>query len=338
MDRTKKVFITGGTGFIGSVLIAKLLQQGFSVRILKRGGGVNPSNVPLRQNIEYVPGDITDIESLRRGMAGCSYAFHLAAYAKNWGTNPKIYEQINIEGTRNVFTVAKELGMERIIWTSTIVTLGPTPKGVIGDESMPRITEQCLTEYERTKTEMEKESAAWVKDGLPLVIVNPTRVFGPGLRSESNSVTMLIDDYRHGRFPFLLNWGVNIGNYGFVNDVAEGHLLAMERGKIGERYILGGENVSLRDLFQTVDRIDDKTHFQFKIFWVIPMLVAYFFQIRAKLFGIYPPITPGWVRTFLVDWAFSCKKAEKELEYRITPFENAVQQTCQWLESDAHAS
>jgi len=327
MDTSKKVFVTGSTGFIGSALIAKLLERGFSVRALKR-------NVPteVQPNLEYISGDITDKESLRNGMSGCGYVFHLAAYAKNWAADPQTYTKVNIEGTKNVFSVAQEQNVERIVWTSTIVTLGSTPPGVVGNEQMLRQTERCFTEHERTKTVMEREAAEWVKNGLPLVIVNPTRVFGPGLQSESNSVTRLIDQYRRGLFPILLNWGVNIGNYGFIDDIAEGHLLAMERGKIGERYILGGENVTLEGFFQMVDKTDGKKRFQLKILWVIPMLVAHYLALQAKCLGIYPSITPGWVRTFLVDWAFSTEKAERELGYRVTPFEEAIRRTCQWLD------
>ena len=327
MNTLKKVFVTGSTGLIGSALIAKLLERGFCVRALKR-------NMPTeaQPNLEYISGDITDEESLRNGMTGCSYVFHLAAYAKNWARDPMIYTRVNIEGTKNVFAVAQKLNVERIVWTSTIVTLGPTPPGVVGNEEMPRQTEHCFTEYERTKTVMEREAAEWVKNGLPLVIVNPTRVFGPGVQSESNSVTRLLGMYRQGLFPILLNRGRNVGNYGFIDDVVEGHLLAMERGKIGERYILGGESVTLEELFQMVDNVDGKKRFRLKIFWLIPMLIAHYLALQAKCLGIYPSITPGWVRTFLVDWAFSNEKAERELGYRITPFEEAVRRTCQWLD------
>ncbi|MDR1964727.1 MAG: NAD-dependent epimerase/dehydratase family protein [Planctomycetaceae bacterium] len=327
MDVTGKIFITGVTGFIGSVLLEKLIRRGFSVKGLVR-------RLPESgQNIELICGDLTDKELLRHGMKDCRYVFHLAAYAKNWSPDPTAYEKINIEGTRNVFAVAQELGVARIVWTSTIVTLGPTPPGVIGNEAMPRMTENCFTEYERSKTIMEHETTQWIENGLPLVIVNPTRVYGPGLFSESNTVSKLINDYRHGRFPFLLNRGANIGNYGFVDDVAEGHLLAMEHGKIGEKYILGGENVSLDELFRTVDRVDGKKRFQWKIYWVVPMLAAMFFQWRANYFGVYPAITPGWVRTFLVDWAFSCDKAKKELGYSPLSFEEGIRKTCQWLDT-----
>ncbi|MDR0869598.1 MAG: NAD-dependent epimerase/dehydratase family protein [Planctomycetaceae bacterium] len=331
MQTTGKIFITGSTGFIGTKLIEKLLERGFSVRALARKPPEQPKTRFPACYLEYVQGDITDIESLRRGMDGCQYVFHLAAYAKNWAKNKSTYEKVNIEGTQKVFQVAQELNVERIVYTSTIVTLGYTPKGVIGDETMPRVP-KCFTQYEETKTRMEQEALQWVHRGLPLVIVNPTRVYGPGLFSESNTVSILINDYRKGRFPFLLNRGVNIGNYGFVDDVAEGHILAMQKGRIGERYILGGGNCSLEELFKTVDKVDGKKRFQLKIYWVIPMLVANFLQRMAEWFGAYPPLTPDWVRTFLVDWAFTCKKAQQELGYTITPLEEGIRRTCQWLD------
>ncbi len=332
----KTAFVTGSTGFIGTKLVQLLLDHGYAVRGLTRTTARKPPELS-EIGVEYVQGDITDMESLRHGMASCDCVFHLAAYAKNWSRDPKMYDAVNIQGTRNVFTVAQELNVEKIVWTSTIVTLGPTRRGEIGDETMPRRTDSFFTEYERSKTEMERESAQWILEGLPLITVNPTRVFGPEKRSgsgtltESNSVSILIDDFRKGRFPILLNCGVNVGNYAFVDDVAMGHLLALEKGRIGQRYILGGENASLDALFRMVDRVDGKKRFQLKIYRLIPMLVARFLECRAKIFGVYPPITPGWVRTFLADWAFSCEKAKRELGYEPLSLEEGIRKTCEWL-------
>ncbi|GHT35924.1 NAD-dependent dehydratase [Planctomycetales bacterium] len=327
-----KVFITGGTGFIGSKIVEFLIRRGYSVKVLVRkitDGKKQTAN----EKIEYVQGDILDIESVRNGMKDCRYVFHLAAYAKNWSPNPKTFDEVNIRGTENIFTAASGLNVEKIVWASTIVTLGPTAKGVIGNEYTPRITGVFFTDYERSKTEMEHKAEQWVKDGLPLVIVNPTRVFGPGLLSESNSVTKLIDNHRKCRFPFLLNWGRNIGNYAYVDDVAEGHILALEKGRIGERYILGGENVSMKELFDTVSQNDGKNYFQWKIYCVIPLCISYLLALQAKLTGIYPTITPGWIRTFLTDWAYTSEKAEKELGYSPLPLKEAIRRTCEWLDS-----
>ena len=282
--------------------------------------------------VELVRGDITDRQSLLRGMEGCDRVFHLAAYAKNWARDPQTYFDMNVQAVRNVFDAARQRGVRRVVWTSTMVTFGPTPAGVVGDEAMPRITERRYTEYERTKTLAEREALQAAAEGFPVVIVNPTRVFGPGHLTEGNALAKLIDDYDRGRVPMLLNRGVNVGNYVLVDDVVEGHLLAMEKGRLGERYILGGENVSLREFFRMIDRVSGKRHFQLPLLGVTPLVFAYLLKKRAQWFGVYPQITPGWVRTFLVDWAYSSGKAERELGYRPTPLIDGLRTTYQWLQ------
>ncbi len=343
----KKIFVTGGTGFIGSHLVARLIQRGYAVRAMTRKPLSTLNSMP---NVEFVPGDLTDVESLRRGMEGCQYVFHLAAYAKNWARNPKTYDRLNVQATEDIFALALQDGVERLVWTSSIVTLGPTLPGVVGDEKMPRNRAtrfaECFTHYERSKTDMERRCVAWLDKNLPLVIVNPTRVYGaerhgveqhgseqsgPDLLSESNTVSKMINEYRHGRFPFLLNFGKNIGNYAFVDDVAEGHILALERGQVGERYILGGENASLKELLRLVDQVDGKKRLQIPIAWLVPLALSGGMGLAAKLFGVYPTMTPGWIRTFLADWAFSSHKAETMLGYRVTPLEEGIRRTCRWL-------
>ncbi|MDR2762587.1 MAG: NAD-dependent epimerase/dehydratase family protein [Planctomycetaceae bacterium] len=326
-----QIFVTGGSGFIGRELLNELLRRGCVVNAFVRdplrlsGGAID--------GVNYIQGDITDKESLRRGMSGCKYVFHLAGYARNWARDKKIYDEINIVGTRNVFDIAVELGVERVVWTSTIVTFGVTPKGVVGDEKMVRVSDQFFTEYERSKAEMEREALRLSGEGVPVVIVNPTRVFGPGLLSESNTVTHLISMIRGGRMPVVLNYGRNIGNYVYIDDVVTGLILAMERGRIGERYILGGENVTLRDFFSMIDKVDRVKRFRWGIYYLTPFLIAYISEWLADVFGIYPVFTPGWVKTFLADWSFSSKKAESELGYKPIPFEEGIRKTCQWLDN-----
>ena len=335
-----KVFVTGATGFIGSHLVDALARQGWCVRALSRRervdrppGLARDEPAPLeRELVEVVRGDITDPDSLLRGMEDCDRVFHLAAYAKNWAADATTYRRLNIEGMHNVFRAARRQGVERIVWTSSIVTLGPTPPGVVGDESMPRATDRYLTKYEETKSIAEVEAGQWAADGLPVVIVNPTRVYGPGYLTEGNALARLIDDYDRGRVPVLLNRGVNVGNYVLVNDVVQGHMLAMQRGRVGERYILGGENVSLKEFFGTIDRVSGKRHLQIPVLSLTPMVFAHLQKMRAEWFGVYPTITPGWVRTFLVDWAFCCDKAVRELGYRPTRLEDGIRITYRWLQ------
>jgi len=339
MDDRDKVFVTGATGFIGTRLVQALVEQGQRVRALSRRDRIDPlpgyrpgEPGPLEHElVEIVRGDITDVDSLQRGMEGCHRVFHLAAYAKNWAPDPQTYYRLNVEGMRNVFQAARRQGVERVVWTSSIVTFGPTPPGVVGDESLPRSTPAYLTEYEETKAIAEKEALRAAADGFPVVIVNPTRVYGPGHLTEGNALARLIDDYDRGRVPVLLNRGVNVGNYVLVDDVVQGQLLAMQRGRVGERYILGGENASLREFFRTIDRVSGKTHWQIPMLHVTPLVFAWLQKKRAQWFGVYPTITPGWVRTFLVDWAYRSDKAVRELGYRPTSLEDGVRLTYRWL-------
>ena len=333
------VFVTGATGFIGSKLVEILLNRGYIVRGLSRrptptlppGYSQSETNLWHHRNFSFISGDISDAKSLENAMKGCDYVFHLAAYAKNWAPNPETFAQMNIQGMKNVFDAAEMCGIRKIVWTSSIVTFGMTGPGVVQDESTPRFTEHCFTEYEETKYIAEKEALQRAKNGLPLVIANPTRVYGPGQLSEGNALAQLIDDYTHGRSPFLPNRGINIGNYGFVDDVAMGHVLALEKGRIGERYILGGENVSLRRFLEMIDEITGKSRIKIPLMQTGPLIFAWAQKKLAEYFGIYPRITPGWVRTFMVDWAFSCEKAKSELGYSPISLRDGLKTTLHWL-------
>ena len=335
MEKEGKVFVTGATGFIGARLVRLLLSEGFSVRGLYHSTEpeeLHPlkENVPLSPRLEYVRGDVTDVDSLRKYMAGCRYVFHLAGYAKNWARDFSIYADVNIGGMRNIFQVARELNVERVVWTSTYVTFGPTREGEIADETRERISE-CFTEYERTKVLAEKEALQWAAAGFPVVIVNPARVFGPGPLNDGNAVTSLIDDYISGR-PFIFyNCGINVGNYVFVNDVARGLYLAMQRGRIGERYILGSENITLQKLIQYFQEVSGKNRRMIPLFKPGALFFSGLFVFWAKLFGGMPRISPDWVRTFSVDWAYHSQKAERELGYRPIAIREAVQLTYDWL-------
>ncbi|HVN30739.1 MAG TPA: NAD-dependent epimerase/dehydratase family protein [Thermoanaerobaculaceae bacterium] len=322
-------FVTGATGFIGSRLVAELVRRGHVVRALARP---TSSREGLEdERITVVVGDIGAPASLRAGMEGCSGVFHLAAYARNWARDPSTFFELNVGGTRNVLAAARASGVARIVLTSTIVTFGPTPPGVVGDEEMPRSTPRFFTEYEESKAAAEREALRQAADALPVVIVNPTRVYGSGKLTEGNSTTIMIDLYDRGRFPVLLAGGVNVGNYAFVDDLVRGHLLAMARGRVGERYILGGENVSLARLFDLVDEATGKRHLRLNLPARLAAAYAEVEKKKAKWLGLYPRITPGWVETFLRDWAYSSAKAERELGYTVTPLKEGIGLTCEWL-------
>ena len=308
--------------------MADLLVRGQSVRALARPTSKRPATA---ERLEWVTGDILDRDSLRRGITGCTEVFHLAAYARNWAEDPSLFFRLNVEGARNVFEVAVEAGVRRIVYTSTVVVFGPTPRGVVGNEEMPRTTPRFFTEYEESKVVAEREALQLTSKGFPIVVVHPTRAYGPGKLTEGNSVSLMIDQYDRGRFPALPGRGENVGNYVLVDDLVEGHVLAMEKGTVGERYILGGENTSLKGLLRLVDELTKRRHVQVGLPRSVAMLYAGFEKRKAEWFGVYPRITPGWVEMFLVDWAYSSAKAERELGYRITPLREGVRRTLDWL-------
>ncbi len=336
--------VTGATGFIGSQLVAALAERGDQVRAVhRRGSDWRPTSPPcmwetpeanplLSSQVEWVNGDITDRASLKRAADGCDGIFHLAACAKNYDPNPQTFTRLNVDGLRNVLEVAKATpSVRRVVWSSSCVTLGPTRTGQILTEDEPRITETYFNAYEETKVQAEKLAAQYVQQGVPLVIVNPTRVFGPGFLTESNSVTILIDEYDRWRMPFLPMLGRKMGNWVLVTDIVRGMLLAEQRGRIGERYLLAGDNATLAEFFSEVDRASGKKHLRILLGYYIPLWFAYGQLAAAKIFRIHPCITPGWVRMFCAHAAYRCTKAQQELGYQYTPLSEAVDLTWDWM-------
>lgn len=333
------LFVTGATGFIGVRLVEALVARGHRIRALSRrerpepppGMGWSDGGPLAHERVEIVRGDVTDLDSLRRGMEGCTHVFSLAGLAQNWAPRRAMYWEVNRQGMLNVFQAAREQGAARIVWTSTSVTFGPSPPGEVIDESTPRITPEFFTDYEHSKADAEADALRLAREGLPVVIVNPTRVFGPGHLHEGNAVAQLIDDYDRGLFPFLPAGGRHVGSWAFVDDVVEGHILAMVRGRIGERYILGGDLASLREFFRTVGQVTGRRRRQAPIPPFVPLGLSWLLKKRAEWFGVHPQITPGWVRTFVRDWAHSSDKAQRELGYQPTPLAEAIRITYEWL-------
>jgi farnesol dehydrogenase len=324
-----RILVTGATGFIGGQLAKLLVRRGEAVRVLYRpGANLKPFD---DLNLEMCAGDVLDAASVERAMAGCDRVFHLAAYARNWAKDPNTFFAVNVGGLKNVLDTALKNRVKKVVFTSSVVTFGPS-NGCVVNESAVRAPE-FFTEYERSKFVAEESIRQYLQRGLAVVIVNPTRVFGPGLLCEANAITKMIQLYLQGKWRLVLGNGSEIGNYAFVNDVVAGHLLAMSHGKAGERYILGGENVSFNDLFNMIADLCGRSY---RLFHVPPAFALAFSEVekcRAQWFDHYPLITPDWVRTFLANWACSCAKAERELGYAITPLRQALATTIAWLKT-----
>jgi nucleoside-diphosphate-sugar epimerase len=323
-----KVFVTGGTGFIGARLTEKLIEDNHEVILLAR----SPSMVPYAGNekVTVIKGDLSDKEKLKTGMKSCDWVFHMAAYAKASFSDPSVVTSINIDGTVNVFEAALESGVRKVVFTSTGGTMSYSHDGMPVDEETNKNPE-LHTLYEKTKAEAEKIAVGYKAKGLDVVIVNPTRVYGPGRLSESNSVTRIIKLYMSGLWRINPGDGSSTGNYVYVDDVAEGHILAAMHGRGGERYILGGENLSFNRLFDTIGSAAGRKRILIRLPAGLMKAIVKGITFFSRIFKVSPPITRDFLDKYLRDWIMSSDKAVRELGYRITPLSEGVAKTIEWL-------
>ncbi|OEK06561.1 SDR family oxidoreductase [Roseivirga misakiensis] len=322
----KRIFITGSTGFIGRKLAIKLADEGNQVIALIRSEG--KAKDLKHANITFVTGDLFAIDALNKGMEGCQEVYHLAAFASVWAKGDT-FKTVNIDGTLNVLAAAKAQGVEKVVVTSTAGVIGPAIDGPVNEETPRQV--DFFTDYESTKYESELKIKELVAEGQHVVIVNPTRVYGPGPLNVSNSVTKLIKQYIAGKWKFIPGDGKSTGNYVYVDDVINGHILAMANGRAGERYLLSGDDATYHELFDTIAEIGGR---KYKLYHMPLGILLAFGKLQlflAENFGRQPLITPGWVRKYLYKWSVSSAKAEKELGYKITPLKQGIEQTVAWL-------
>jgi farnesol dehydrogenase len=323
-----QVFVTGATGFIGQHLCIALASRGNTVHALYRSEIKIPGSPPV--GVRYFKGDITDRESLEIGMKGCKAVFHLAAYAKVWARDPETFRKLNYEGTIRVLEAAVATGVKRVLLCSTAAVFGPSINGnVVNEETKRTIT--YFSRYERWKDISDQEAVRQFASRVEICFVCPTRVFGPGIISESNTVTLLICNYLLGKFHFLPGNGQSVGNYVYIDDVVSGMLLTMERGKCNEHYILGGENASYNEFFSLIADISGKRFRMIKVPAGLIILLAAFMLAGGYLFRIPPRLTPGWARKYLYDWHVGIHKAVSELGYSPIPLREGIRKTVQWL-------
>ncbi len=328
------VLITGATGFIGSELALYLADQGITVHALCRSEEKARKYIH-HPNIIIFKGDIENQESLNKAITGCEQVYHLAAFARVWHRDPEHYYRVNVEGTRNVLKASIEHDVKKVVFTSTAGVLGPSNK-YLTNELSPT-PEKLFTHYERSKKKAEELALSYCDKDLNVVIVNPSRLFGPGMLNESNSVSKLIMDYINGKWHFLPGNGRSIGNYAYIKDIVRGHVAAMNKGRSGERYILGGENLSYIEFFERSGKLVDKQHRLYPFPLWMMLTASWFFKLFAVLFNAPPLITPPWVRKYAHNWQLDTAKAESELEYAITPFDEAVEVTIEYFKKhDKH--
>jgi short-subunit dehydrogenase len=325
-----RIFISGATGYIGELLAFKLANEGHTVIALARS--LEKAQKLMHDNISIVVGDISNEDKLCKAMDNCHAVFHLAACASVC-PDPGQYYKINVTGTRSIMEAALLANVKRIVFTSTAGVFGPSASNIPIDENIKREI-PFFNEYESSKAEAEKIVLSYM-DRLEVVIVNPSRVYGPGEASESNAITKLVKLYKSGKWKILPGDGTKIGNYVYVGDVVDGHVLALNKAPNGSQYLLGGENASYNQLFQT---IRDATQIRKSLYKMpIPAMVfaSHLMVLWAKINGTKPLITPNWVRKYLYDWALTSEKATNELGYNITSLKEGIQITSDALDDQA---
>ncbi len=322
-----KVFVTGATGYIGSALALSLLEAGHEVAALARSR--DRGAFLEARGARVVPGDLGDEGSLARLCEGAEAGFHLAGWVKASGS-PEDYEEANVAGSRRVFEAAARAGTRRVVFTSSAGVLGPALDGKPVTEDSPRRI-GFLNDYERTKAEAETLVPGFLERGLQIVTVNPTRVFGCPVGPDLPPYTGMIDRYLRKKFLLIPGNGLSVGNYAFLDDVVAGHLAALDRGKPGRRYLLGGQDLSYRDFFEALGRASGIERKLPKVPAAVLYAAAGLAGAAARLTGGRPLLTPSWVKRFLYDWKVSSARAQEELGYRITPLEDALARTIRGL-------
>lgn len=323
--------VTGANGFIGQRMCERLSLEGHKVRCLVRS---LEKFRPLSHldSVTPVIGDLEAESALKEGARGCDTVFHLAAYAKPWSKDKSLSYRINVTGTENLLRAALQEGVKRFVFTSSAAVIGPSPGVEPIDESYPRDV-PSFNEYEETKAAAEELVRSYCRDGMETVIVNPPRVYGPGPVNESNSITKIIRLYSLGKWRIMPGDGKCIGNYVLVDDVVKGHILAAINGKPGDRYILGGENLTFRQLFKILAELTGKQRSMIYFPIWLMKVVAGVMEGQASVTGIAPLITVPWVKKYLNHWSLSSNKAKTDLGYDNTPFREGARITLDWLKT-----
>ena len=322
-------FVTGSNGFIGQKLTEQLSSAGHTVRCMVRSPG-KFSSLSRLPGVTPVVGDLDSEEALATGVRGCDTVFHMAAYAKPWSKDKTLPERINVRGTENILKASARAGVKRFVLTSSAAVIGPSPGTDPIDESFPR-TVPFFNEYEETKAAAEELARSYSRDGMECVIVNPSRVYGPGPVNESNAVTKMIRQYSRGTWRIIPGDGTCVGNYVLVDDVARGHILAALHGKPGHRYLLGGENLTFDQFFDTLAAITGRRRRMIRLPVSYMIAGARLMEWQTSVTGIPPLITAPWVKKYLNHWSLSSGKAATDLGYTTVSFAEGAGLTLQWL-------
>ncbi|MBZ5609719.1 MAG: NAD-dependent epimerase/dehydratase family protein [Acidobacteriia bacterium] len=322
----KPTLVTGATGFIGWHVARKLLARGCTVRALAR-----PGSQVRELDLEVVTGDLRDPDSLERAANGCGSVFHVAADYRLWAKDPGELYRSNVDGTRNLLTAARNRGVERVVYTSTVGCIG-IPKDRLGSEDVAVSLNDMTGAYKRSKFQAEQVALEFARSGFPVVIVNPTAPIGDH-DFRPTPTGKIVVDYLKGAMPAFVDTGLNLVD---VQDTAEGHLLASERGRPGERYILGSENLTLQQILARLAQVSGGHAPR----WRIPHAIAYAAGLAstgwANLTGQEPRVPLDAVKMARTKVFVSLDKAKRELGFHPQPVDGALRRAVDWFRANGY--
>jgi len=323
-------FLTGGSGFVGSAVARELIGAGYAVKALVRKGSPRTNLAGL--GVDIVEGDMREAKTVERAIQGARYVFHVAADYRLWAPNPEEIVRANLEGTRAIMQAAKAAGAERVVYTSSVATLKLRDDGSPADETEGLTEAAAIGAYKRSKVVAERLVEHLVGEGLPAVIVNPSTPIGP--RDVKPTPTgRIIVEAASGRMPAFVDTGLNLVH---VDDVAKGHLMALDKGRIGERYILGGENVTLADMLARIARHVGRKPPKVRLPRELIFPLAYAAEAVAAVTKREPFVTVDGLRMAKYRMFFTSAKASQELGYRARPADEAIADAVHWFRAQGY--
>ena len=320
-----RALVTGATGFVGAAVARALLREGWQVRALVRGGSDRGNLQHLA--LEIAVGDLSDRPSLARALAGCGALFHVAADYRLGAPDSRQLYSTNVEGTRNILLAARQADVERTVYTSSVATMGIPGDGAPGDEQTPVSLDSMIGHYKRSKFLAEQVALEAARAGQPVVIVNPSTPVGPG-DIKPTPTGQLVLDAAAGRMPAYVDTGLNIVH---VDDVAAGHILAYHRGRSGERYILGGDDMTLREILALIAKLVGRKPPRVRLPYAAVLPIAYLAEAWTRVSGRSGRVTLEGVRLARKRMFFSSAKAVRELGYRWRPPTEAFDDAVRWF-------
>jgi dihydroflavonol-4-reductase len=319
----KPALVTGASGFLGWHVARVLAERGYRVRAL-----VRPGSRVDGLDVETVTGDLRDATSLERAVAGCALLFHVAADYRLWAKDPTELYRSNVDGTRNLLAAAKKAGVERVVYTSTVGCIG-VPDGGVGNEDSPVTLEEMAGDYKRSKFLAEQVALEFARDGFPVIVVNPTAPVGDH-DVKPTPTGKIVADFLNGDMPAFIDTGLNIVD---VRDTAEAHWLACERGRSGERYILGSENLTLAQILQKLAKITGRKAPSTKLPYAVAYCAGACSTAWAGFTGRPPRVPLDAVRMAKKKMWVTHEKASRELGFRPGAADQALARSVAWFQS-----